>query len=626
MTGEDTTFPAAVRIGGFTVAVTDKVAFAHPVAFSSNQRFPVSSILGSGEGKGAIIVHAGDAWTVIPPAADGSVLQISAGMPTWAPFDLASASGVVGVRHGGTGISSYSRGAMLVGAGTGMSTLEAGPEGSVLGIKGGKPTYLRVGDVTGSGDKGHLTVFSAPKTIESSRWKIVGRSLSVDGEDGFVGLGAVRFSANGESAEISTSTSHIRLTPEGEVLLSSGVTFTDDGQILHAKLPAESLTGKLPVVLGGTGLTALSPNALLFAKSSSEIGFLNVPAKDGFVLGVRNGRPSWVPHPVSRHEVKRVVIAESESEQALADTLETVKGALAFVDRSLVRRRVVLEGDDVSGTAQNVRGIVAMQNGGTGIALNQAAKGEVVFVAGARMESTRPIGRGGFLFSSGDGTPPRWERAVVAVKSGVGTTVKPLGGGIFEVDVSAESDFRWRGIHSFEGAADFLCPVTTSEVRFEPYTPEAPVVGQMWFDGSHLCFKGVSGTRRLTERLGATPPPRCVVVADVCKALHPVLDARRFRAPYRVPQGMGGDSAKWKVRRVEFWRDDLSDPSSVAELKISVDGVPLVSPNIRLASMAPIYETGDLAVTEVHSGQKIAVEPVAADDSIWTLRVTLELA
>ena len=204
-------------------------------------------------------------------------------------------AGVIGVAYGGTGVSTLSTNALVIGNGSSaISSLSVGTTGSILiGNTGAAPSW------SSSLPSSILSTITQVGTIVSGTWNANLISVSYGG----TGVSSLSANAlvigNGPSAISSLS---VGIT--GSILVgntNSAPTWSTSlpSSILSAISQVGTLTSGIwnasviSVAYGGTGASTLTANALILGNGTSALGSLSVGSTGSILIGNTGAAPSW---------------------------------------------------------------------------------------------------------------------------------------------------------------------------------------------------------------------------------------------------------------------------------------------------------------------------------------------
>ena len=197
--------------------------------------------------------------------AANTVLLGTGGAPFFGAVDLSTAAvtGTLPVGNGGTGLTTYSSGDMLyASAANTLSQLGIGSADNVLVVSGGFPTWGTVNLASSAAVSGILPVANGGTGVSSltSNAVLLGGATVTD-----TGVGAAN-----------------------TVLLGTG----GAPSFGAVDLSTAAVTGTLPVGNGGTGLTTYSSGDMLYASAANTLSGLGMGSADN-VLVVSGGFPTW---------------------------------------------------------------------------------------------------------------------------------------------------------------------------------------------------------------------------------------------------------------------------------------------------------------------------------------------
>jgi energy-converting hydrogenase Eha subunit H len=194
-----------------------------------------------------------------------------------------TSTGTVGVEQGGTGASTLTSAALLVGAGTSAVTaISPGTDGQVLisrsgvwGAENASPA-VTLGNVNGSSTAKALTI-TAGGEISLSPADATNPGIMTTGTQTLAG--AKTFASLTSSGNMSVG-GNLELTGSqtNSALTASKVIFTDASKVLTS-------TGTVGVAQGGTGASTLTTGALLIGNGTGAVTSL-APSTAGYVLKV----------------------------------------------------------------------------------------------------------------------------------------------------------------------------------------------------------------------------------------------------------------------------------------------------------------------------------------------------
>lgn len=251
-----------------------------PAGFS----LPANKVIFNGQVKWSVPVFDGESWGTVPPPAPGTVLQFNhRGRMSWSKLELGSSvAGVLPAAMGGTGRASYAPGDLLCGAPGGLGVVSMGPEGSSLTVSGNRLTWVRRGDVAGTGRPGSLALWRGDTTIGSAPVELRGDTLH------FGHVSATSITANDlliGSFKIKQVDGNLGMGP---------VVIALDGTVTGAGIDVACVRGVLPATGGGTGFGQYMPGEMLIAGSEQTLTRLS-PGPEGSLMAISGGSPAWVP-------------------------------------------------------------------------------------------------------------------------------------------------------------------------------------------------------------------------------------------------------------------------------------------------------------------------------------------
>jgi hypothetical protein len=617
-----------LTIGDKLISINDQVAFAQPIIFATAQKIPTSTLVAQGEWNGDLLWNNGSSWVALPIGKPGQILLVGPGGPLWATFDVSQVIGILPASAGGTGFTAFKDGDLLIGANKRLQRLAVGTEGESLTIVKGSPTWEHVGSIRGHGVESGLAVFADNVCLQSLDLTYQGGVLSIASATASLILGDTNLSSNTDALTITKGAAYVMLRREGMIELGPNIRITSEGEMQGVKMHLGQLGGTLSVANGGTGLSSLEPNSILFSESLDSISVLSFATAEGKYLSVLNGRLTW-SEGVEPADWAGDIPLTNPLISAVEGQVSRSAAGLFYVDSTLARRQVVLQGDALQGTADNVRGIVVPANGGTGADLSSATKGQVAYFQDNGQIGSTVTGVG-FLYSQGSDAAPLWVNAVASVVA-LDPLVVTVKGNQVTISIDQNQALNWGDLQTF-AAVEARGPMalnqrTGSHLSFvSEITPASPQSGDMWWDGTHLNFKTLNGTVRLTDRGQAAAKPSHPLYVELARALHPTEDARRLSVPYVVPYDTDGISPiNFAITNVE-WRRDAGDISSEVQANLTADGNIIYSPMLLMAGGTSSCVMRDLAITSVRSGDLLLFTPIVADDTLWSLRLTLQRA
>ena len=147
------------------------------------------------------------------------------------------------------------------------------------------------------------------------------------------------------------------LTVEGSANVTASVLGGNGAVLSDAKITV-GWTGQLGVTSGGTGLSTIAANSMLYASSKDVIKAI-APGTDGYVLKSVSGVPTWRAEIQDTHHVANLFVTNSASSKAnVAATDGAVR--LNLVENNTVRNSVHLFGGENVSITANASGRVTV--------------------------------------------------------------------------------------------------------------------------------------------------------------------------------------------------------------------------------------------------------------------------
>lgn len=573
---------------------TGKNTFAKVVSFTANQTFPINNLSHENFILGSLIVSNGVSWQVLKPTKNNYVLTFTSRGVNWAPINLNQAEGVLPVSKGGTGWSLFPTEGILVN--TGKEVLDLLPipkERKVLLAENKTLTWVDFASFSKEFMQGIKTIyvngnqatFEEFNPVFKLRDNNLAAGLSFESREKqlIIGLNHSKLKEN----DLSSSSAAIILNikqPNFSVELAGKTVFSvDESGLISGQLSVDSLKGVLPLSHGGTGISSYDKGDILYADSDNNLVALSTQNCEGFYLQVKNGVPVYSPIDRSGFDghfdfpitLGKSPVLPSLRFQRLPLIEKAIEGGVEFdgnylfVTTSRQRKALAFLSSDITGTAQNVRGIVGIENGGTGANLIDFAPGQIIIKGHDQSFASFEQGMSGqVLMSQGPGSNPTWKNILVDLETNENSgVVIQQNEGITSINLDQSINFNpfWQGNHTFVSdvtlankAQLILSETKKAPIKFQP-TPSVSELtgGEIWFDGNHLIFN--SGQKRiiLTEKESKSEyiPSHYLTLA----AGSEVVDNRKIRMKVPVPhlttQGALAQ-ANWKIRRLEILFDE----------------------------------------------------------------------
>ena len=406
-----------------------------------------------------------------------NVLVVSGGFPTWGTVNLASSAAVTGtlpVANGGTGVSSLTSNAVLLGGAT-VTDTGVGAANTVLLGTGGAPSFgavdLSTAAVTGTLPVGNggtgLTTYSSGDMLYASAANTLSQ-LGIGSADnvlvvsgGFPTWGTVNLASSAAVSGIlpvaNGGTGVSSLT--SNAVLLGGATVTDTGvgaantvllgtgaapSFGAVDLSTAAVTGTLPVGNGGTGLTTYSSGDMLYASAANTLSQLGIGSADN-VLVVSGGFPTWgTVNLASSAAVSGILpVANGGSGVSSLTSNAVLLGGATVVLSDAGAANTVLLGTggapsfgavDLSTAA--VTGTLPVGNGGTGLATYTS--GDMLYATGATTLTKLGIGSAGNVLVVSGGFPT-WGTVNLASSAAVSGTLPVANGGTGVTSLTANT-------------------------------------------------------------------------------------------------------------------------------------------------------------------------------------------
>lgn len=638
---------------------TSEHVFTRPIIFPSSQTIHVS-YLSASQQDGDLLAASSGIWGRLPVGAPGDVLTVAAGRPIWGSLDLSAARGLLPASMGGTGLSSPVIGGILVGDTNGSwAQISQGKTGEILTFTASGPSWAPVPSLTGSGKPSHVALWADDGTLENGPLilsadgalnflkftssspaiqlcdgRVGGIALVHEGRTLVIGLNdsaignrnnelfgaALKFDLRpGYRAQYLRLTVQEPLGPEATI-----VAFDVDGWLTQGTVPIDRLSGTIPVTQGGTGLASLQRGDILFASSATAISRLSANGADGLYLKMVNGLPSWCAGGIGGLDVGMLtpllLPPVKLSPAPVVGMMEWDGSGLYFTSGGNTRKVIAYTDGDISGSAENVTGIVGLTNGGTGADLTlRLSTGNLLCVqANLALGWLLPGSEGQALCSSGPEKPLAWMSTLHGVSAGEGISVGGTDPFAPIISLNTTASLTWLEPQSFNEI--FLSRISLELGKFRPHAPNsAAESGELWWDGDHLYFRREGTTVNLTS--GATPAQTHIICLG--EELSPSPGQRR-RARIPLPYGADGFSpVRWNFRRLD-WRAEVA-PTSSASVQVWIGDTPLLSPPLTLTQGQDASFATQFSLGAATSGELLQIEfGESGESDAWSLYLLIE--
>ena len=611
--------------------------FTRPLFFSVEQALSTSLLSCEDQSHGDILGFIrGKGWSRIPasPVA-GRVFVWSAGLPTWGLVDLAaSVQGVLSIKQGGTGLSEWEKGSLLVGG----NLLLSGQEGDILTVDtDGGATWHRPSGLRGQGDPYTLAIWGADNNLISLPIHAgLNGSLSL--------VGPLLFEASESGVEAKTNSLTLYCGETNLVIKENNISLQDDLGVAWFRFSADKgleigsvgvdhIKGILPTDKGGTGQSRLRRGDLLVAASDAEWNRLSVPSQsEGFVLSLVDGLPIWAsPNNAASRPMSTVKLAAGGSDRPpllftsgtltsspQAGALEWGTEGLYFTASESSRRRLLFEGEDIKGTASMVREIVPLSLGGLSTDVSRFPDNALFCKIGGEIHPFSVGEAGQTLITENQNGILQfaWRKTLHSL------SVTPQGGILLDDDTPDSPRLRldfglnaeWTGTHRFRNAVQMNDGAFVGALVLRALTaPPDPKPGLFWFDGQTVWIWANGRAQNLLGGSSVTESPKESHYLSLCAAVS-VAEPRQLRRsrvtlPYAASDGV--TPRQWRIRRFTARLDDGETPVRVG---LRINGVNALEPTLLLATDSPV-ETTEFTHTVARSGEDIWVETILEDDS-----------
>jgi len=566
--------------------------FLRPVVFTQGQVFAGESLKLQGQEKGSLIVFNGKSWAALTPGKSGNALVCHGGSVKWSAVELSSTVGVLSVDKGGTGISDWKDGDIPVGKSGGISALPVGKKGHILTSNGRQAEWQEAPGLKGEGSAAYIPVWSDGRTLVNSPVRVTSRESIKIGENiGSLLLGEGTITFQRDRLRVIANAAELSIGDTEMVFSSNRPVFRVDkaGVLTLGIVPAQRLKGVVSVANGGTGMSSYRPGSLIYAVADDKLDALSTEHCEGFILQIVGGRPTLVPPSM-------IAAPQASSASALhpglqlpnkltihphAGAIEWSGDDLFFTGSNMIRRQIATTESDIDGTAQNVRGIVSLDHGGTGTALYGATVGRIVVIQSPTALGLLPTDfshNGKFLRCNDYGMMPTWENVVTRIESDTGILIDSTNPAAPRLKLNASCGWSWAGPHEFQKGFKIWAgnqvelPNTGgaegAPLRFvrtmAPYTPRE---GDMWYDGE-LRFCTGSSVVTVGDALGASVETHQLKVME-CET--PTSNTKR-KAKYPLPYGNDPHNrCRWRIVRIDVRAED-APTTGEAKLDVLVNG------------------------------------------------------
>jgi hypothetical protein len=514
--------------------------FSEPVQFSGAQKFSIEQFFDPSASLGTIYWNNGASIQKATPIQPNKVLFFDGSRVSWGSPSVDSFTGTLSVGRGGTGLSSLSRGEILFASSNNViSGLSIGLDGYVLTSKNGLPQWSESGNVRASElVEGYVPVAISSNVLSNSLIKLTNNMVEFSHN---VKIGSnLIISSSSNRALLKNGNNGITIHNNGLIEIGNAH-FDSSGRMASGSIPATFITGTMPVLQGGTGISGYNPGDLLYADYSGSLNRLSAPSGEGWVLGVStSGLPAWV-------DIANVRISGGNRRVKL----ETDGISLFFVNDN--RQRVLISpGSNQSSQSGSV---IPIHLGGTGDNLSSTTRRGALLVGRTRDAWTglQPGLPGQVLSSNGVDEIPQWIEPPIVLKAKNGLVITGK-----EISIDANYSFNWNSRHKFDliesrhASIDILKLNTVSN-------PASPSVGSMWTNGDDVYIQTKRGQRALVSESTKASNKRIIVLS-----LAQALDLNSEKAngygvvvPFSPSNPLS--ATKWKILRVDCLPIDLSD-------------------------------------------------------------------
>ena len=353
-----------------------KHAFLEPISFSANQWMSANKLVAENQASGDLMFAKTEGWDRLPIGRDFQVLMAVRGAPRWAQLNLESTLGILPVERGGTGLSNLQSNTLI----------SVGEDGEIVCLTGRDNHYLT-----------------------QNNGKLVWREIQELPTPSIV-------SSVVESALLSQKDARLILNPDSrmilELVVESTALFgvTETGELRDCTIHFNNVRGSVPISRGGTGATMFIPQSVIIAGDSGLTSLPISKTDEGKVLGVVEGRASWVnlgrSEPVKPPPAPPITPGQR---------------------------------------------MVGLEHGGLGFNLaKSAAKGNIPIMHDGQMGWIQPGLPGSFLRSTGANSLPVWE----TIKESQITSLSPFlnvgkWGEGWAIDLNPSAVGDWHAPHKF---------------------------------------------------------------------------------------------------------------------------------------------------------------------------------
>lgn len=625
--------------------------FLKPVIFSPGQAFSGANLKFSNQNKGAISFYDGSEWKILESGSAAQVLMIVNGIPSWGNVDISKSIGVLSVENGGTGISKYELGSMLVSnTKNSLSKLTPGKNGQVLTVNEKFPTWCDFPGVVGSGKSSYLTIWASDKDICATNIQVDNNSLILKEKNSSLHLGNISLSSEDDIFTINLGKESLVLAKDTFTIQQNNKTILKfwKGKLITGCIPVDKLDGVVKAINGGTGIEQYSIGSILYASKNDTLSALSIDNADGFYLKAVNGIPQWAPveNSVSARTTNvatlelsagttyRVPLQFQLGELSNSPQLGAVEWDgqnILVTTKDNQRKALVFDGENINALSKGVSEPVLTNMGGTGKNLSNKPIGSILFI-----ESNTNVGilspeSEKFIKFDKNGIPSL-SHAVLSIIGDNGINVSAVNEYTPCLSIDQTSNFNptWNGVHTFTNNVllgkdtTFILPQNLEsglpQIHFEQcHEPKQKQNGDVWFDDDLFVYVNGS-TINITAKTNQSFTQAQHLC--ICSGVSPESNIRKIKHP--LPYGSDGiTKIKWKFVRADLRIED-SPVDKDGKLKIYVNGESLLESELTVSVGSQSTNSQHFIMPYAYSGDLISLEFCeTGGGDCWSLYLTI---